>query len=187
MNKEKISKVVESCDVASSEFSVDKASSILDALLLEYNIKDEGAQLFQSMLLCLASAFSIKNEIVKILKSSSKTADLSASLLVDVDTRFELLLAHCLWLFDNSKSKEFDSQLRSGARLSEEFFSDLVYKVSKLQRTLTTELGISEPSLKKSSILTLIRNINEVNTYLSELLGKLPNRYDSLSSALLLS
>jgi len=186
MSKESLEEFILSTDISSADFSLDKVTASLDKFVLGLSITGENAELLKSMLVCLCSASNLKTELLKILKASKKNTDLSASLLVDIDTRYELLLAHCKWLLANSKiGSEFESKLKYGARLSEEFFPELIAKASKIQFTLNTELGAQSAELKGSRLSDLSKNLRTFNDYLSALLGRLPGRYDSLTTGLL--
>jgi len=186
MSKENLKEMLSRIEFTNTKFSLDRDFAGLDGILTPLKIDGEQRELFKSILLTLCCASAAKSELQEILKGAQKNADLSSALLVDIDTRYELLLSHSEWLIENQElGNEFDLKLRSGARLSEEFFSELIYKITKAQRTLSTELGVGDDKLKKSKLPTLVRNLNSVNDSLSELLGRLPGRYDPLAASLL--
>ncbi len=186
MNKESLKNLISKINFADPNINLEAYIVCLDEFLTSIKISGEQGGLFKCILLTLSCTSGVKGEILKTLKGAKKNVDLSSALLVDVDTRYELLFSHSEWLIANRNlGSEFDLKLRSGARLGEEFFSDLIFKISKAQRSLSTELGVTNEKLKESNLPTLIQNLNIVNDYLSELLGNLPSRYDPLAASLL--
>lgn len=180
MSKEDLIEAIAGVDLLKEKFSVEKdLNSVFDYLKV-IGLPKEQSELLGGMLLVLAASLALKTQSLKTLKSSSANSDLSSSILVDIDTRYELLFSHAQVLISDINDSEFDFKLRSGARLSEEFFSDLIYGASKLQRTISSELSVSDLGLQH-----IIRNLNSMNNYLSALYGSLPNRYDALYKSLI--
>jgi hypothetical protein len=180
MSKEDLLEAIEGVDPLKENFSVEKdLNSIFDYLKV-IGLPKEQSELLGGMLLVLAASLALKTQSLKTLKSSSVNSDLSSSILVDIDTRYELLFSHAQVLISDINDSEFDFKLRSGARLSEEFFSDLIYGASKLQRTISSELNITDLGLQH-----IIRNLNSMNNYLSAFYGSLSNRYDGLYQSLI--
>lgn len=180
MSKQDLIESIAGVDLLKENFSVDKdLNSVFDYLKV-IGLPKEQSELLGGILLVLAASLALKTQSLKTIKTSSGNADLSSSILVDIDTRYELLLSHAQVLISDINDSEFDFKLRSGARLSEEFFSDLICGASKLHRTISSELNITEIGLQH-----IVRNLNSLNNYLSALYGSLPNRYNSLYQSLI--
>ncbi len=177
--------LISKIDLLDPKLSMDKESKVLDSFLDGYRVESDDKSLLKSSLFALICASRAKLEIVKVLKSTQANVDLSSTLLVDIDTRYELLLSHVKWLLSNRESEDFSYMLGYGTRLSEEFFLDVLFKVSKFERTVQTELIAAKGALTLTNLSLLISNMNLVNSYIAEVLGSLPDRYDSLAIGLL--
>lgn len=136
--------------------------------------------LMTALELILGTLSSVSKFMLGEIKKSKAGSDLSASLLVDVDTYKELIQSHLSSLLEDADCADFNERLLFGVRLGEELFSKTFSKFNSFQRLLSSELG-----LDSSSSLVVQENLNEVNANLNKLLSPLANRYEPLAVGLL--
>jgi hypothetical protein len=168
-------------DLISKSLTTQLVLDEIEKVIPDFKGTTDQEQLLKAIILVEACLYGARNFLLGTLKESKKSTDLTCSILVDIDTHFELLKAHLEVLLKSDVLDEtFDQRLRLGARLAEEFMSELHFSLSKASITLVSELGVKSKELKEVAL-----NASTVSDALLTLIQKVPGRYDLLSVGLL--